>query len=265
MDIHTTSELKGSIKITVLGHCDEQFENIKEREFLDFRKLQDLTCSPSEYQNNIFGEARAYFCEDLFPNEVEFVGTVTASWNYKYSGKNKIDEFDKWESAKRLFSEESIILCANVMRADAWITSVRNLLRHIGFLRYKEIIELIKKEVGEIPIAGDSWEAPLSNQIITSRTIFLDKRKFICYNIDILNGEFKRNPELFEMDSDLSRPRFMAYLSEFLSVLWYFQNHEKYTIIPNETLKGDWYNPRYMRQKQFFNKFSVRRRGLRDV
>jgi len=242
-------------KIAVLGHCDDQYSNIRPRDFLSFVRLQEMSCISERYQSNIFAEARAYFCDELFGNE-QFVGTVTASWNHKYSGMNKIDDFDKWKSTKRLFSEDNIILCSDTIAINVWYNGVYPLIRHIGFVNYKSILEYFSKLGGIIPDDSCIINVPLSNQIITSRDIFKSKVDFIRYYLSEITDKFFQDPDMFYIDKALSKSRPLAYISEFLSAMWYYQELDKYTILPNEKLVSDWYTENYMNKRNVFNKFS---------
>jgi hypothetical protein len=242
-------------KIAVLGHCDDQYSNIRLRDFLSFVRLQNLRCISERYQSDIFAEARAYFCDNLFNNE-QFVGTVTASWNHKYSGINRIDSFDSWESTKRLFCEENVILCADTVAINAWYNGEYPLIRHIGFVNYKSILEYFSKLGGIIPDDSCDIHVPLSNQIITSKDVYKRKVDFIRYYLSEITDRFFQDPDMFYIDTMLSKSRPLGYISEFLSAMWYYQERDKYTILPSEKLASGWYSANYMNKRHRLNKFS---------
>lgn len=241
-------------KIVVLGHAQQQFDTIQKRDYLNFCNLNSLKRSDI-YGFDLLAEAKSYFCEDIFSGDFDFLGNVTASWNLKYSGRNKIDDFDKWETTKRLFSEDGIILCANKLNINTWFLDGRSLLRHIGFLYYRDIILFLEKLDLDMPSKASTVLVPLSNQIISHRSVFLDKLSFMRKYMSIVVDKFKSDQKLFSVGNDLSKTRPLGYISELISALWYFNRGSEYTILENERMRGDWYSPSRMSNRIFYSRY----------
>lgn len=241
-------------KIVVLGHTEQQFNTIEKRDYLYFCNLNDLN-NTDVCGFDLLAEGKSYFCKDLFSGDFDFLGNVTASWNLKYSGENKIDYFDKWKNVVRLFSEDGIVLCANTIEVKAWFLDGRSLLRHIGFIYSKDIILFLEKLGLDMPSKASTVLVPLSNQIISHRSIFLDKLSFMKKHISTLANKLKSDPILFSMDNKLSKTRPLGYISELISALWYFNCGREYTILENERMRGDWYSPSRMFDRIYNNKY----------
>ena len=241
-------------KIVVLGHTKQQFDTIHKRDYLYFCDLNDLN-NLEICGFDLLAEGKSYFCEDLFSGDFDFLGNVTASWNLKYSGENKIDNFDKWKNTTRLFSEDGIVLCANTININAWFLNGRSLLRHIGFLYYRDIILFLEKLGLDIPSEASTVIVPLSNQIIANRTIFLDKLHFMRKYMSIVVDKFKSDQKLFSIENKLSKNRPLGYISELVSALWYFNCGRGYTILENERMRGNWYSPSKMFDRIYHNKY----------
>ena len=129
------------VQIAVLGHSKQQFDTIKDQRYLKKVYLDDLDLGKySRFQSNAYAESRAFLCDDLFDADVEYVGTVTASWNIKYQGLSPIDEFHRWPASRALIQSgrEDVLLCANLDHPiewfGKWAKGGKGILHELGFL-----------------------------------------------------------------------------------------------------------------------------------
>jgi hypothetical protein len=222
------------VSIAVLGHCEQQFVDIKERNYLNRVFLQDLDLgNSSKFQRNESAEARAFLCPTLFDTSYEYVGVVTASWNYKYSGKNKIDEFHKWPSAHALINSgrDDIILCANTYDFDS-ISALSNILRYKDIDRILSYLSQVsQKQIGKRGI--------LSNQIICHRSIYENLCDFLRPHLEFIYDYCEDNKwDCSALKS--TNNRIIGFFCEQLTCLWSIS--QNYTIIENEKTRQDWYS-----------------------
>lgn len=222
------------VSIAVLGHCEQQFVNIKKRSYLNQIFLQDLNLGDhSRFQRNESAEARAFLCPDLFDASYEYVGVVTASWNYKYSGANNIDEFHKWPSAYALINSgrEDIILCANSFDFEA-ICTLSNVLK------YKDI-DKIRSYLSQVSQKQIGKRGVMSNQIICHRSTYKDLCNFLRPHLEFIYDYCEDNKwdcSTLKATND----RFIGFFCEQLTGLWSINGG--YTIIQNEKLQENWYS-----------------------
>lgn len=222
------------VSIAVLGHCKEQFVDIKERDYLNRIFLQDLDLgNNSKFQRNESAEARAFLCPTLFGASYEYVGVITASWNYKYSGANKIDEFHKWPSAHAMINSgrDDIILCANTYDLDA-IYTLSNILRYKDIdMILSYLSQVLHKQVGK--------KGVLSNQIICHRSAYESLCGFLKSHLEFIYDYCESNKwDCSELKT--TNDRIIGFFCEQLTCLWSLG--QNYTIIENEKTRQDWYS-----------------------
>lgn len=218
-------------KILCLGHNEEQFSTIKNRDYLDKINLNKLNTK----LGNEYAEARIYDIDftELFPEEKKYIGLVTASWNKKYIGINPIDKLHEWPAIRKL--DENVILCANTEPSMKFIDGFFPVMKDVLLMNVKQCEEFLEY-VGLKVIAKNS---PLSNQIIAKRSIV--KQLFDFYKKNdilkkirsfIIKNNIKANKAIFESRKE-------AYLSEFTTVFWIA--NQDFIILPQEIRKTDWY------------------------
>lgn len=221
------------VSIAVLGHCEQQFVNIKERNYLNRIFLQDLDLGDSsKFQRNESAEARAFLCPALFDNSYDYVGVVTASWNYKYSGTNKIDEFHNWPSAHALINSgrDDIVLCANNCDFDG-------ICRLSNILRYKDG-DKISAYLSQILNKKNTKKGVLSNQIICHRSAYENLCSFLKPHLEFIYDYCESN----KWNCSPLKPtndRIIGFFCEQLTCLWCIG--QDYTIIENEKTQQNWY------------------------
>ena len=218
-------------KILCLGHKQEQFETIEDREYLTKINLNKLNTN----LGNEYGEARIYDIEfdELFPEDKKYVGLVTASWNRKYIGLNPIDRLENWKGLRRL--DENVILCANTEPSMKFIDGFFPVMKDVLLMTAEQCEEFLEY-VGLKVIAKNS---PLSNQIIAKRSIVKQlfdfyKKNDILKKIKsfVIENNIKANKAIFESRKE-------AYLSEFATVFWIA--NQDFIILPQEIRRIDWY------------------------
>lgn len=211
--------------ILCLGHCNEQFDSIMDRNYLTKINLNNIGSS----LGNEYAESRIYDIDfdSLFTPDKKYVGLVTASWNRKYIGLNPIDQFHNWAAIRNL--DQNHIICSSVESSAHFVWAMNNALK-IDYDQSRDFLNSIGLEIVTKNIA-------VSNQIIANREIV--KRLFDFYrNNDILNKikDFvnKNIPEAKAFND-----RKEGCLSEFVTAFWIANQDLK--ILPQEIRKADWY------------------------
>lgn len=216
-----------SVKVLCLGHKAEQFDTIKDRDYISKVNLNELKTS----FGNEYSESRIYDIsfDELFPKDKKYVGIVTASWNNKYVGLNPIDEMHNWAALKYL--DGNNIICANVEPSLVFIDILYDILR-VNKEQINQFFDIVQLE----PI---SKTAALSNNIIAKREIV--KELFDFYqNNKILEkiGHFVDSNKI-SSDKPIFETRKKGYLTEFVTVLWLA--NKDFTMLPQDIRKLDWY------------------------
>lgn len=222
-------------KILCLGHCQEQFDTIEDRIYLEKVNLNDLPTA----LDNAWAEGRIYDIEfdSLFPADKKFVGLVTASWNQKYGVLHPIDKFHEWDGAKYLAfrNDKNIVLCANTKQSCEF-SKGNSIIKQAMNSRRQDIKYLLNlvglKEVCKV--------TAISNQIIAHRDVV--KSLFDFYKDgDILSKiEFflkKVKPIYVGKYDHIKLP---GLLTEFITVFW-FANQD-FRLMPQELTLVTWYN-----------------------
>lgn len=232
-----------NIQILSLGHKQSQFDSIEDRPYL--KKVNLNSVDAGEYSDNKWAESRAFLDDSLFRDDVEFVGFTTASWNEKYEGYARMDNFHNWDNAKVLLRskpEDKIVLCADMFCPCVWIDDKGILSdffnRDAEFIG-RSFLNLIKLKISHVQV-------PFSNQLICHRSIINDYVSFL-YDNDI----FPKIEWIIHRYSDLVRKetliqkkyhanRLHAYFMEMVSCFW-LANHN-FMYIPNVYRKDNWYS-----------------------
>lgn len=224
--------------ILSLYHKDEQIESIQKRDYLQFVNLNDME---SKFDNS-FTESRIYYqnFDQLFPEEFEYVGLTTGSWNLKYVGINPIDQLHNWPAIRSL--DENTVLCADTETTSRFFRERKSVLHNV----FNEItLDLIKEflQLINLPIEYEEKRAPVSNQIIAKRSIvkslfdfyqsneILDKIAFFIDKHQLTVKEGAYGGDAFRRRS--------GFFAETATALWL--NHNNFTIMPQEILKRTWY------------------------
>jgi hypothetical protein len=232
-----------NVQILSLGHKDSQFDSIQDRPYL--KKVDLNTIDAGAYSDNKWAEARAFIANDLLDDYVDFVGFTTASWNDKYEGYARIDNFHNWDNAKVLLNsnpEDKIILCADSYCPCIWIDNKGILSdffnRDAGFIG-GNFLKLIKLKISHVQV-------PFSNQLICHRSIINDYVSFL-YDNDIfpkIEWVINRYSDLIRKETLIQKQyhanRLHAYFMEMVSCFW-LANHN-FMYIPNVYRKDSWYS-----------------------
>lgn len=236
--------------ILVLGHDDSQFASIKPRPYLKFVNLN--TINAGEYCGNEWAESRIYKSEDnLFADNVEYYGCVTASWNNKYEDL-KIDDFHNWFSSQILLKskpEDNIFLCADLFCCCGWLKSPGIMTRSLGLPSANQWIKQILK-MCKLSTRFYHRPVPFSNQGIYHKSVFQDYKKFLDEQEVFEKLKWLLNDK-YDIDNDdridaLHKKRIHAYFLEAISTVWLI--HTDYNFIGNTNRRPDWYlKPRQSR------------------
>lgn len=222
-------------EIAVLGHSEKQYLNIKPKIYLKFLMLQNLDLNPYNYlQNNTFSESRAYVCKNLFNyNNIDYVGTVTASWNYKYL--YKLEELHNLQLIKKLikYNIRDTIICANAQKLNFW---KNGFLTNMGFDEDK-VHSFIAQYIGHNINFNSNKILPLSNQIICHKDIFIKLSNFMLKFMLTLNDYAK----IYNLSNkSQTSNRSLGYICEYMSMVWF--EKQDYFIYPIAEMNNEWYN-----------------------
>jgi len=242
------SEKLDKITILSLGHSDQQFRTIKDKKYIKKVNLNKLDAG--KYSTNDWSESRAFICKDkLFPDDSEFWGFTTASWNMKYD--TKIDEFHNWENAHILLNskpEDKIILCADAFCQCVWIN------KRSCFSGHNVWQSIYKRDTGKIArnylklVNLDNKlhvHTPFSQQLIGHRSnlekyIYFLKEQDVFAKIDWYVKKLgKSNFTKLFMRTKYNNTRLNGYFMEMTTCFW-FANQDYY-FLPTTKLQNDWY------------------------
>jgi hypothetical protein len=238
-----------NVEIACLGHNKKQFDRIENRYYLKKINLNDLDAG--KYSGNEWAETRAFIAaKNLFHEDVDFVGFVTASWNDKYESFSRIDNFHNWNNAKILLNskpEDKIILCSDIFCACWWHSNKYHsssiLSSFFGDASYSignTLLKLAKLN------NFNHIKVPFANQMIAHRYIiqqYLDylENDNILDKVDWFVKKFaiKYIDNSSKIKNLYQNHRIQAYLMEMISCFW-FANQD-FVYIPNAQRKLSWY------------------------
>jgi hypothetical protein len=250
----TTSGLStDKVCILCLGHSDEQFNSIQNKPYLKKVNLNTLECG--KYSGNEWAESRGFLSErQLFPDDAEFYGFVTASWNLKYLDHYRIDNFHNWDSITVLLNskpEDRVVLCADIFCWCNWINDatcwpakcvLKSILQKDDAIRVgRDFFKLMKLDT------RIHKRVPYSNQQIYHKSLYFEWKKYLEDN-DCLNkidwyvkkiSSDKIKGWTKEVD-EYSNVRLQAYFMEMLNIAWFTNNDFKF--IANTTRRDEWYD-----------------------
>jgi hypothetical protein len=232
-----------NVQILSLGHRDSQFDSIQDRPYL--KKVNLNSVDAGEYSDNKWAESRAFLDDSLFRDDVEFVGFTTASWNEKYEGYARIDNFHNWDNAKVLLRskpEDKIVLCADMFCPCVWIDD-KGILSDFfnssaGFIG-RNFLKLIG-------LSGKHLQAPFSNQLICHKSIVQKYKQFLQDNEVMPKIEWivQRYSDKIKQSTDIQKSyhanRLHAYFMEMVSCFWFV--NQDFMYIPNVNRKETWYS-----------------------
>jgi hypothetical protein len=232
-----------NVQILSLGHKQSQFDSIEDRPYL--KKVNLNSVDAGEYSDNKWAESRAFLDDSLFRDDVEFVGFTTASWNEKYEGYARIDNFHNWDNAKVLLRskpEDKIVLCADMFCPCVWIDD-KGILSDFfnssaGFIgrNFLKLIGLSCKHL----------QAPFSNQLICHKSIVQKYKQFLQDNEVMPKIEWivQRYSDKIKQSTDIQKNyhanRLHAYFMEMVSCFWFV--NQDFMYIPNVNRKETWYS-----------------------
>jgi hypothetical protein len=234
-----------SVQILTLGHSQEQFDSIEDRDYIKKINLNELD---TDYGNE-WGEARIFDVDfdSIFSRDKTFLGTVTASWNKKYTGWHPIDKFEKWASASALTRSKSkkFIIGSHVDCVCSWYAGHR-IFSDIIFknFTYKYLYKFMKS-IGLQPNHG---KVTAANQIIAHRDTVKSIFNFMKDNEALERTRFFLKRHKLEGRSEYYDKRKPAYFMEFVSLLWYC-NQDDLMFSPQEPPATEWYQPQEMNKR----------------
>ena len=249
-----------NIQIAALGHSKKQFNTIQDQPYIKKVYLDDLDLGRySRFQSNAYAESRAFLCDDLFDADVDYVGTVTASWNLKYQGLHPIDEFHNWHAGKALLksNRKDVVLCADVLPPAIWFGGYKDffVLPHLGFSnrQRKRIENILFNDLKLVGRSGFSSHSPLSNQMICHKDMY---NKYVNFfrGKEILD-RFQRLFSKYDMrtGNDCTDQRPIAFIIESVTMLW-FGMQADIECIPNEARLSTWYDDVFARLEWYQKK-----------
>jgi len=216
------------MSVLVLGHKKSNSAIIKPQPYLQFINLNEINAG--KYSDNEWAEGRGFLSQkNLFADDIEYYGFVTASWPQKYAHA-KIDQIHNWFSTQVLFNskpEDGVFLSADMKCSCFWYG-----LPITHFLKDLLIEVNLPKEMNHRLV-------PTSNQGIFHKSIFHEFKKFLEENEVIekiawfLDEHDTRNV-IFAEDCS----RIPAYLVECINMIWL--SHQDYKFISNASQRTDW-------------------------
>lgn len=243
----TNTEIK-NVEILCLGHNEKQFDTIPDRPYL--KKINLNLIDAGKYSDNKWGESRAFVADNLFANDTDFVGFVTASWNKKYEPFSFIENFHNWNYAPVLLNsrpEDKIVLCADIFCPCSWVSDNggNSILSYFFTKDPKDIgakfLELMGvKDYKHIRV-------PFGHQLIMHRDLFETYKQYLI-QFDILDkiDDFVNNYAIKYLQiGDLIRDKYQnnrlqAYLMEMFSCFWF--SKQDWIYLPNTERREDWYS-----------------------
>jgi len=255
LDNHIKNNGFDNLQILCLGHKEEQFENFVDKPFL--KKINLNKIDAGIYSDNKWAETRAFLSsKELFRENTEYKGLVTASWNQKYEPFD-IQTFDLWNSAHLLVNsnpEDKIVLCADIFCPCCWLYDLNSpsILSHF-FGKYsltagKKLLSILDLELDK------HVRVPFGNQIIAHKSIIEEYQKFLLENEVLDKVDFfiqNHNNKIIKKNDVISKyyhhTRINAYIMEMVSCFWFAK--QDYLYYPNVRRKLDWYNPVQVKQR----------------
>lgn len=200
------------LHVYVLGHNEEQYKNIKTRDYLEFVRLDKLEVG--EYQLNDFGENRFLYTGFEKNLPAEYVGTVTASWNTK----NRYDFYGKYILMVDFLHELDLqpkTVWAPILALDDWMKYTEEC--HPGFDKYL-------KQLSEITGVTSARKTLWCSNFICHRDVMLDYVKFFKDTFEKVNAVHKWDYSDFYM-SDYYTDRRSAAIGERIT-MYYFSSRD---------------------------------------
>jgi hypothetical protein len=229
-----------SVEILILGHADKQFESIIDRNYL--KKININEISSGIYSENTWSESRAFLLTDIFHDESEWIGTVSASWNLKYESFSRIDNLHNWHTTELLINskpEDKLILCADITCPCIWFDIPNNVLSNFVGNNDRLVGHKFLKSFG---FKIKHIKVPASHQMICHKNIYFQYVNHLLDNnifgrmqnfIDDISKYFKDDiPEY-------SRKKLNGYFMEMFNYFWFADQDMIY--IPNAERRVDWY------------------------
>lgn len=242
------SEKLGRVTILSLGHSEQQFRTIKDKKYIKKVNLNKLDAG--KYSTNDWSESRAFICKDkLFPDDSEFWGFTTASWNMKYD--TNIDEFHNWENTRILLNskpEDKIIMCADIFCPCVWVNNKSCFHGHnVWSTIYKRnTVQIAKTFLKLIKLENKLHiHTPFSQQLIGHRDnlekyLLYLKQEDVFAKIDWYVKKLgKSNFTKLFMRTKYNNTRLNGYFMEMTTCFW-FANQDYY-FLPTTKLQNDWY------------------------
>lgn len=234
------------IEILSLGHSQKQFDTIEDRAYITKVNLNRIDAG--KFSENKWAEARAFISKDnLFSRKTQFVGLTTASWNIKYEGYSRIDNFHNWYATPILLNskpEDKIVLCADIFCPCIWFYNKDNVLS----VFFKEYANRVGKYFSKITGLDLNlhMKVPFSNQMILHKKLYNEYVEFLCHNeifekIDFFIKNFASNYlNTDPKDKTYAAIRLEGYFMEMVSTFWFL--NQNFIYIPNAERKIDWYS-----------------------
>ena len=242
-----------NIEILILSHKQQQLDELPDKPYLKKTNLNKIDAG--KYSGNEWAESRAYFSNtSLLSDSTEYAGTVSASWNTKYSYE-RIEDFENWPNTKVLINsnpEDNVVLCADVFCPCSWIKN--NKPNIISFFFDRTITEPAFHFLADLDISlTKHTRVPFGHQFIAHRKVFEEYSNFLKDNnvpervVDFV----KQYRSLLKTGTDISdkyhNVRIQAYMMEMISCFYFAKKDHLY--IPNVRRNESWYKPENVKNR----------------
>lgn len=231
-----------NVEILVVGHKEEQFASIIDRNYLKKININEVSSGP--YGGKTWSESRAFLLNNIFRNDSEWIGNVSASWNLKYEPFSRIDNLHNWHTSELLINskpEDKLFLCADITCPCIWFDVPNNVLSNLVGSNDKLVGQKFMKAFGFKEIKH--IKVPCSHQMITHRGIYFKYADYLISN-DIFGRvkNFIDDIEKYFKDDipEYSKEKLNGYFMEMFSYFWLAEEDMLY--IPNAKRRDNWYS-----------------------
>ena len=220
-NILMNKKIHNNLDISLCGHKPVIDQSFQSRKYLTYRNLNTLPYSDKRWSNNSLGESRIFLADQIFDDEKDIWGCLTASFNQKYF-PFKVDHINNYIDPNACISNKNKVFCTSLClgnRAardlDLWHKNFQHHFRNL----YKDS-EFVQDKIEKITgmIYDPNNLAPYANQIICHKDLFRKLSNYIKSIIDLVFQEFSEN---FIYPNIPDNRRSLAYVMEEITMLWW--------------------------------------------
>lgn len=210
-----------TVDIALCGHTDQTKNNYQQRKYIQHYNLNNLQYKNSHWSHNTIGESRIFLADDIFDDNKQVWGCLTASFNEKYN-PFKIDQLNNYIDFDVLHKSHNLVYCTSIcagnaagLKQDMWHKNFqkhfRNLYKNSYFVQ-ENINKITGLEYDE------TTKCPYANQIICNKELMQELIDYMRSVIDKVLDTFGLD---FQYPNAPDPRRNIAYIMEEISMLWW--------------------------------------------